>query len=96
MEWRALLAPVAGPPRQQALAPEAREGILWEFYRVLAGAGWRLDATGYATAFRWAPRPACAAARPLPRPRRAVPPSLACCPATRALLTGRGPARLLP
>ena len=52
LEWRALLAPVAGPPRQEATPPEQRAGALWDHYRALAAAGWRLDALGYATAFR--------------------------------------------
>jgi len=34
------------------LAPESKEGLLWETYRKLAADGWRLDAAGYSTAFR--------------------------------------------
>ena len=44
--------PVAGPPEQEGLAPESKEGLLWETYRKFAADGWRLDAAGYSTAFR--------------------------------------------
>ena len=44
--------PVAGPPEQDAAAPEAREGILWETYRKFVVDGWRVDAANYSTAFR--------------------------------------------
>ncbi|GBF88185.1 hypothetical protein Rsub_00897 [Raphidocelis subcapitata] len=56
-EWRALLAPVAGPLRQEALPPAERQGIVWDYYRALSAAGWRLDASGYSTAFRLLPTP---------------------------------------
>lgn len=44
--------PVAGPPEQDGVAPESKEGLLWETYRKFAADGWRLDAAGYSTAFR--------------------------------------------
>lgn len=54
LAWRAQLAPVCGPAREEArgVAPEDRTGPLWAFYRRLAQQGWRVDALGYATAFR--------------------------------------------
>lgn len=43
---------MAGPPEQVGVAPEDRQGLLWDTYRKLAQDGFRLDAAGYSTAFR--------------------------------------------
>ncbi|KAF5839035.1 HAD-like domain-containing protein [Dunaliella salina] len=51
LEWRAAQG-AAGPTQQDATAPEARQGILWEYYRKLKSEGWQIDANGYTTSFR--------------------------------------------
>ncbi len=43
---------MAGPPEQVGVAPESKEGLLWETYRKLAGDGFRLDDAGYSVSFR--------------------------------------------
>ena len=52
MAWRARMDHAAGPAAQDKLKPEAREGVLWDFYRRLAAEGWKLDTTSYTTMFR--------------------------------------------
>ncbi len=44
--------PVAGPPEQVGVAPESKQGLLWETYRKLAADGFRLDDAGYSVSFR--------------------------------------------
>ena len=43
---------MAGPPEQVGVAPESKQGLLWETYRKLAGDGFRLDDGGYSVSFR--------------------------------------------
>jgi hypothetical protein len=40
---------------QQRATPQ--QGVVWDYYRTLSAAGWRLDASGYSTAFRLLPTP---------------------------------------
>ncbi|KAL6759566.1 hypothetical protein V8C86DRAFT_1807886 [Haematococcus lacustris] len=49
--WRAQQV-AAGPPQQDACAPGARQGALWEWFRSLEAQAWSLDASGYTTSFR--------------------------------------------
>ncbi|KAI8469912.1 MAG: hypothetical protein J3K34DRAFT_521817 [Monoraphidium minutum] len=77
LEWRAALAPAAGPPGEEALPPERRSGAVWGYYRQLAEAGWKLDALGYATAFRLTQTPGKSAAD-LEAAIAARPPALKC------------------
>ena len=43
---------MAGPPEQVGVAPESKQGLLWETYRQLAGDGFQLDDVGYSVSFR--------------------------------------------
>ena len=54
MPWRMRHAGVAGPPGQEAVAPEQREGALWRMYAALKAAppDLHVDAASYTTAFR--------------------------------------------
>ena len=47
----------AGPPDQEGVAPEKRQGPLWDAYRALSQEGWAVDARSYSTAFRVKPTP---------------------------------------
>lgn len=42
----------AGPAEQDSMAPEKRQGSLWDAYRSLHKAGFSVDARDYSTAFR--------------------------------------------
>ncbi len=41
-----------GDMQEDGLAPEHRQGALWDLYRRLTAEGWHCDAEGYATSFR--------------------------------------------
>lgn len=47
----------AGPPEQEGILPEKRQGPLWDAYRKLESAGWTVDGRDYSTAFRVRPTP---------------------------------------
>lgn len=49
-----------GPPGVEAVPPEQRPQPLWRLYHQLLADGWRLDATHYSTAFRYAACLTCA------------------------------------
>ncbi len=50
-QWRGLQE-AAGRVHQDAVAPEQRHGVLWDWYGRLKAQGWVLDANGYTTNFR--------------------------------------------
>lgn len=51
-EWRSSHSRWTGPAEQDAMAPENRQGSLWDAYRFLQTAGFKVDARDYSTAFR--------------------------------------------
>ena len=51
-EWRKRHGAAGGGAEQEALAPEARQGPLWDAYRALAQLGWQPDAAFYSTLVR--------------------------------------------
>ena len=42
----------AGPADEDGLAPELRQGLLWDECRKFVAGGWVVDTNGYSTAFR--------------------------------------------
>lgn len=45
----------AGSPDQEGVAPERRQGPLWDAFRALKAEGWTVDGRDYSTAFRVKP-----------------------------------------
>lgn len=57
LEWRHHHTQATGPPDQEGVAPEKRQGPLWDAFRALKAQGWAVDARDYSTAFRVKPAP---------------------------------------
>lgn len=52
LDWRATMEEVVGPLSAVNESHEERPGLLWQWYRELAAAGWVLDGAGYTANFR--------------------------------------------